>query len=58
MAPEVINGQAYSSKADVWSLGVIFYEMLYGKTPYHANNIQDLYKKIKNNELIIQPKLK
>jgi serine/threonine protein kinase len=35
MAPEMIRRERYSSKSDLWSVGVIFYEMLTGKTPYH-----------------------
>lgn len=31
MAPEVIKGKEYNSKADIYSIGVCFYEMLYGK---------------------------
>jgi serine/threonine protein kinase len=26
--------EPFSSKCDIWSLGMMFYEMLYGKTPW------------------------
>ena len=31
MAPEILDHQPYNSKADIWSIGVAFYEMLFGK---------------------------
>ena len=31
MAPEVLDHQSYNSKADIWSIGVAFYELLFGK---------------------------
>ncbi len=47
MAPEIILDNKYNSKSDLWSVGVVFYEMIYGKYPYSSNNIVDLMKKIK-----------
>lgn len=35
MAPEVIIGKEYSFPVDIWSLGVICYELAIGKPPYY-----------------------
>jgi cGMP-dependent protein kinase 1 len=34
MAPEIITGKGYSFHVDLWSLGVITYELLCGKLPF------------------------
>jgi len=46
MAPEVLNGKEYTNKADIWSIGTVFYELLFGKPPYTASNMIDLMKNI------------
>lgn len=34
MSPQIIWKKYYTSKADIWSIGIIFYEMLFGYTPW------------------------
>ena len=51
MAPEILNGDLYNSKADIWSLGVVFYEMLFGTPPFGQGSLSDLMKHMNNFEL-------
>lgn len=51
MAPEQIRGEQVDHRADIWALGVIFYEMLTGKHPFQAENEQGMFFKILNEPL-------
>lgn len=42
MAPEILNGDVYGSKADVWSCGIVLFEMLFGYCPYGHCNIKEM----------------
>ena len=51
MAPEILTYQKYNSKADLWSVGIIPYEMLTGNTPYNSKSIYQLVIDIRNKEI-------
>jgi serine/threonine protein kinase len=46
MAPEVLKGDSYTTKADIWSLGVVLFEMLYGFCPFETGSIAQLIAKV------------
>jgi serine/threonine-protein kinase ULK/ATG1 len=46
MAPEVLKAETYTSKADMWSLGVVLFEMLYGYCPFETGSIAQLIAKV------------
>ena len=51
LSPEMVNGAYYNKKTDIWSLGVILYELIYKKYPFTANNIGNLVYKIKTENI-------
>nr|QBK87279.1 MAG: putative serine/threonine protein kinase [Marseillevirus LCMAC201] len=52
MAPEIIENHEYTVKSDLWSVGMILYEMVYGNAPYFdAYNLVDLLQKINNRPI-------
>ncbi|KAH9600922.1 Protein kinase domain [Trypanosoma melophagium] len=46
LAPELWNNQRYSKKADIWSLGVLLYEIMALKRPFTATNMKGLMAKV------------
>ncbi|GAN10033.1 hypothetical protein MAM1_0314c09567 [Mucor ambiguus] len=42
MAPEVLKGEPYNYKADLWSLGVVLYELMTGHTLFQSTDMKNL----------------
>ena len=54
MAPEMIDGKS-CLQSDIWSVGIIVYLMLTGRYAFEANECDNLYEKIKNDEIDMEP---
>ncbi len=50
MAPEQITGSKVNGRADIYSLGVSFYQLLTGQLPFNADNLGNLAYKIANEK--------
>ena len=45
-SPEVWKDNPYNLKSDIWSLGCLCYELLMLKTPFRAESMEALYRKV------------
>ncbi len=56
MAPEIMGHKNYNKQTDLWSIGMILYEMLFGFHPYHScKSISDLKNVINTKQIEIPP---
>jgi aurora kinase len=46
-SPEQLSKEGYTDKIDIWSLGILTYELLFGRSPFES----DIKKIVLNNEV-------
>ncbi|WP_255551294.1 serine/threonine-protein kinase [Granulicella sp. dw_53] len=46
IAPERLKGELSDGRADIWSAGVMLYQMITGQLPFDGTNVSTLYKVI------------
>uniref|UniRef100_A0ACB8G5R8 Uncharacterized protein n=1 Tax=Sphaerodactylus townsendi TaxID=933632 RepID=A0ACB8G5R8_9SAUR len=51
IAPEILQEMLYGPDVDWWAMGVLLYEMLCGHAPFEAENEDDLFEAILNDEI-------
>ena len=54
MAPEILQHKKYDGKVDLWSLGIILYEMVTNELPFKATNHIELLKVIETRKFKIE----
>ena len=64
MSPDIVlkhmdnNNKKYNTSVDLWSLGVITYELLTGSTPFLGKTSEEVFNNIKNGVYTLPKKLR
>ncbi|CAL5355479.1 unnamed protein product [Camellia sinensis] len=56
LPPEMVESVEHDASVDIWSLGVLCYEFLYGVPPFEAKEHSDTYRRIVQVDLKFPPK--
>jgi serine/threonine protein kinase len=50
LSPEALRKQ-FSTKSDIWSLGVLMYYLIYGSFPFEGESVDEVYTKIRERRI-------
>lgn len=53
MAPEVIRDGHYSKATDVWSIGILFYTLLVGRTPFQGRDADETMERVCRSMIVL-----
>jgi serine/threonine protein kinase len=51
MAPEIVSDVPYDYTIDIWSVGVLLYEMLHGYAPFKGKEYKEIAANIKLGQI-------
>lgn len=52
-APEMLRGEKYSNKIDMWSIGCVLYFVIFGQKPFEVPNTAKLNQLIQKGKIRI-----
>ena len=52
LAPEQMDGRSVDRRSDVYSLGVVLYELLVGKKPFEGTSLEEITTAVKTAEVV------
>lgn len=55
MAPEIARGEEATAQSDIWSLGIIFYEILTGRRAISGKDEKEVFKKLVKYQMDFEP---
>ncbi|EGR31122.1 protein kinase domain protein [Ichthyophthirius multifiliis] len=51
VSPEMVQGQNYDQSVDIWSVGILTYELIFGQAPFTVKDHESTLTKIQNDEI-------
>ena len=57
MAPEMIQNKAHNHTLDIWSLGILLYELVHGRAPFTGVHPREISDKIMRGVIRFKPGL-
>lgn len=57
MAPEMIQNKAHNHTLDIWSLGILLYELVHGRAPFTGVHPREIQEKIMRGTIRFKPGL-
>ena len=52
LAPEIVLGQPYDHSVDWYALGIMIYELMYGRPPFMANDPMEIFNMVLTSKIL------